>query len=300
MKWRIHPEFLKKGRTAYLSCLTVVFLGLNPVQEYDIKRQLLIIAEKYCFQGYWKNVREILQKPFTPGAFFQYHFEKFPSLHEFFGNDLRTMKVIWRTLKTVDPYQVSKAPVKKPQRKRGYDDKGHLSGDSHGADISVPDRERIDTVNIPVSNHLWLSRVLPDKQQQGTMGENTTSREEVFIDENKTISTSNRNDRREDGKTTTSKRVSSIFNWRNPKDRTEIISSFFYVVIKNKKEKLWFRPQFLFAYIFKIHGKEKEKYYGLTPKFLLENERRLLSMKYPNHKILDDFTIEEIFSMFQK
>lgn len=132
------------------------------------------------------------------------------------------------------------------------------------------------------------------------MGENTTSREEVFINENKTISTSDRNDRRKDEKVAAPKRVSSYFNWRNPRDRQEIMASFFYMVIKRRKEKLWFRPQFLFAYIYIIHGKEKTKYYGLTPKFLLINEQRLLSMKPPNHKILDDFTIEEIFSMFQK
>lgn len=299
VKWNIHPEFLKKGRTAYLSCLTIVFLGLNPIQEFDLKRKLLIMSEKYCFQGYWKHVFEILHEPFNPGAFFRYHFSKFPSLHEFYGNDLKTMKYIWRTLKTSDPYQSSKAPVKKPQRKRGYDDKGHLSGDSHGRELALPERKKIvNDENINISAKLWIEEVYGMiKTTAGDPGGDYHIPKGGSY-ENKTISSSNRNDRRENGKITKTEGIHSIFNWRRKSDKNEILASFFYMVIKNRKEKLWFRPQFLFFYIKIIHGKEKAKYYGLVPKIFLTKEQMILSANVPTHKPLEQFTIEEISSMF--
>lgn len=298
-KWRIHPEFLKSGRTAYLSCLTIVFLGLNPIQEHDLKKQLLIIADKRAIQGYWKNVSEILQLPFTPMAFYQYHFEQFPSKHEFFGNDLKTMKYIWRSLKANNPYKPSTARVKYPQRKRGYDDKGHLSGDSHGADIALPPREKfVETEEVNIQAQLWLSEVYKvDNKQQGTLGENTTSQKEAHY-EKQTNRTSNRDDRRENGEATKATRFSEIFNWRRPSDQNEILNSFFYMVVKNRKEKLWFRPQFFFYYIRLVHGKEKSKVYGKVPRIFLEKEQKILSAKVPNHKSLNQFTIEEIFAMF--
>lgn len=179
--WKIHPEVLKTARGARLAAVAITFLGLNPVQEYDLRRQLAIIAHKFKFQGEWNRVREILLvKPFRPGPVLNEHL-KDRSPQDYFGNDLKELKrIYYNGLKSFNPYEVKNSRVKYPQRKRGYDDKGSLPKSSYGAGDTtriIPRERREELIVHESEEKLFQSDVMPSEKiyERGTLGEKTTS-----------------------------------------------------------------------------------------------------------------------------
>jgi hypothetical protein len=299
-QWKIHPEFLKGARTTLLSVMTCTFLGLNPIQELDLKEKILKICHKRNYQGEWKTVKEILTEiPYTPPSVFMHYFKNH-STEQLFGNDLKVMKRIWKSLKSVNPYAPSMKPVKYPKRKRGYDDKGHLSGDSHGAKISVPDnRERLNLEEVQNTNTLWFNDLAGNKEQQGTIGGETTSRKGGSENERKTNKTSNRNGRREDRKTQVAQKISPRFNWRNSGGQAIILASFVEMnaMLLKKNINLGNHPEFLFFYIALIHDRDL-KFFGLPPKVLFLKRKEILRATVPLDRPIGSIPIEEIKSYF--
>lgn len=95
------------------------------------------------YEGEWKTVQEILEQyPQTPKEFYDI-FLKFHTPEEFFGNLVRRARRLSRGIGTKmrDPH----GPVSRPQRHRGYRDKGTLRP-SHRPAVEPPVEsfERLD------------------------------------------------------------------------------------------------------------------------------------------------------------
>jgi hypothetical protein len=88
---------------------------------------MAIIATKFRLEGDWKFVAELLNLPLAPGLQLDAYKRHFglKNLRPLFGQK-KTFQLVLRKLKRVPSYPVNQSFVKKPQRKRGYNDKGHL------------------------------------------------------------------------------------------------------------------------------------------------------------------------------
>lgn len=210
--WKIHPEFLKSARKVRLSVVTISFLGLNPDQELSLRTQLLKIAHKYNYQGEWSRVRDLLTLPiFSPHKVLEEHL-KDRGLHDFFGNDLRTIKRIWNTLRTYNPYIPKETPVKYPVRKRGYDDKGSLRTSSLLPEhYQRPEKEKIETIE-PTNTLFWeeIPYGSQNNKAQETLVVNRTFGGDY--DETKPMATPVSTNRRQNAETGNSERVPEIFD----------------------------------------------------------------------------------------
>lgn len=127
--WKPHPEDFKTARSCRLLIVGLSFLGIDTMSKEDILRRISQCTRKFEKEGEWSKVDEALQHPLIP-------FQQLELLlkdrneDDFFGNDLPQIGKILRRMKTYNPYLPKTGKVKKPQRKRGYGDKGHLPADS--------------------------------------------------------------------------------------------------------------------------------------------------------------------------
>lgn len=115
--------------TSAWEALAVLYLMSHLEQIYfwrtdETHRKLAYQAYLANYEGEWKTVQEILEQyPQTPAEFYQ-KFLNYHSPEEFFGNLVRLARRLSRgiDLKARDPH----GRVLKPQRHRGYRDKGTL------------------------------------------------------------------------------------------------------------------------------------------------------------------------------
>lgn len=125
--WKF-PQFLwLKARNVKLLLLGISFMGISDDQQNTFRRRAHRIAEHHKFQGEWAEIEELLQlQNNAPGILMSTYF-RYNSVEKWFGSDLKLIIKILRSGKTYNPYSQTKKPVKYPQRKRGYNDKGSLS-----------------------------------------------------------------------------------------------------------------------------------------------------------------------------
>lgn len=173
--WRVSPEVLKSARGCSLLIVVLSFIGLNPIQEVDWRERLLKIADKYNHQGEWCVVAELATTPiFTPGKILAVYF-KYRSYHDFYGNDLKQMIKIKNSLKTYNPYILKKHPVKPTERKRGYNDKGHLPS---------PDKLRLEHLFSRRSEKKPIDEVQPTEKlffEDTVLKRNNTAQETLVV-----------------------------------------------------------------------------------------------------------------------
>lgn len=122
---KLHPNSLRSSRRCVLAYLVKVCLGMNPIEEEQLKKQFAKIVDKYREQGEWKLLGELLELPTTPYPVFAKILAT-RSPEAFFGNDIKLIKSILRGLRVTSPYETKRKRIKVPSRKRGYDDKGSL------------------------------------------------------------------------------------------------------------------------------------------------------------------------------
>lgn len=178
-RWIIHPYCLRDARTTRLTTVAISFLGLNPIQEEELKTQIFKVADKYS-EGEWQRVKDILLiSKFTPYRALEEHL-KDRSPEDFFGNDLnRIRNLLHRGLRIENSYIPKKSKINKPKRKRGYDDYGHLPKSSWGEGnttrmIARPEKER---EVIPITNTTFFDQIDPAyNKDQGALVEEYTSR----------------------------------------------------------------------------------------------------------------------------
>lgn len=131
MRLWVKGEYLRNAREA-LAVLAVLPLALPGTRNYflmsDLREHIAKMAENYNLEGDWKIVGEILQSQTSLEVYGTWNIllSKM-STQDWFGNFSKELVRATRALK----YQKSQPsvsedtrPYQKPQRKRGYDDKG--------------------------------------------------------------------------------------------------------------------------------------------------------------------------------
>jgi len=183
LSWKIHPELLKSSRKTALTVVALSFMAMNPFQEENVRKRLLVIADKFNNEGQWSKVRKLLTlETWTPYYVLEAFLED-RSAEDFFGNDIQDIKrIIQHGIKWVN-LDDQKVRVKTPQRKRGYDDKGHLPESTWGEGnttkpIPMKPKETLPEIS-PQSNLFFedLSMISDwEENEQETLVEKTTSK----------------------------------------------------------------------------------------------------------------------------
>lgn len=130
--------------------------------KYKLKEEMAARCYKNNYQGKWSIVQEFLELKndylYNQFILLQRHF----SNQDIFGNILQLVDKIAPTIKLVED-RPNKRPVKRPQRRRGYNDKGTLrfSHERHSAWTWTgenPERiDRRDKVSAPSRPIFWKS-----------------------------------------------------------------------------------------------------------------------------------------------
>lgn len=124
--WKFPQQVFESAYLALNASILLPFLGFNSITEEKLRNQLNKIAYQKNYQGYWKLVSTLVEtEPYVPARVLEKAIEKIGT-NAFFGNHLKSMRRIKNNMIAFNPYEPSNAPVRKPQRKRGYNDKGHL------------------------------------------------------------------------------------------------------------------------------------------------------------------------------
>lgn len=187
-------------------------LALTPIEEEELKTRMAKIASKFRLQGEWRLVAEMLTIPLSPGAQLEVIIKHFGSLRPLLGRK-KTLIAIYRGLKRVPLWTTRVPRVKPTQRKRGYDDKGHL----RRFVLNNPRywiTPRTEEVRVELTETAWLPEeyVLQQEAERETLaggpgGEDLVLPERaeeirlgglMIFGEEETDRTSDRNDRRED------------------------------------------------------------------------------------------------------
>lgn len=137
--WKPHPDQLKKARSCRLCIIAASFIGFETKDKEALYERISKIAHKYKYEGEWAQVEKHLRLPLTPYLHLSLFLQD-RTLNDFYGNDFKLLKRALRSFKVYNPYLPSSAKVKKPQRKRGYDDKGHLRESWRPGPIAAPER----------------------------------------------------------------------------------------------------------------------------------------------------------------
>lgn len=119
------PQYVfSNANMAICAILAFACLDLNGDQETVLRNQFSKIAYNKNYQGKWNLVEKLVRlKPFFPNSIIATIIKELGP-YTFFGNYLRLSKKMIRILQIEPLYNEKIVPVKFPQRKRGYNDKG--------------------------------------------------------------------------------------------------------------------------------------------------------------------------------
>jgi hypothetical protein len=125
-EWRFPRDLWLKSRDVLHLLMAISFLGLSDDQQNKFRLKAHKIAEKYDYMGQWFQVEEfLLLDNNAPGNILQWYLESH-SVEDWFGDSLKRIIKIMKSGKVINPYLPLNGPVRYPQTKRGYDDKGSL------------------------------------------------------------------------------------------------------------------------------------------------------------------------------
>ena len=144
-EWRFHPECFKTAESCSLTLLAASGLGITPLEEESLKKKIATICEHRKAEGQWSKVAKQLMLPLAPLSQALMILGS-DSPRTLFSRKMRLIS-IYRGLKRIDSYAKKRTRVITPQRKRGYDDKGHLRSSS----LSDIRYWKTPTVEVPYS-----------------------------------------------------------------------------------------------------------------------------------------------------
>ena len=127
LAWRVHPEYLKTAEGCLLTLIGFHVFGAGNLTLMEYLPKLGKIVQKRQEEGKWSEVEKLLSLTARGSnilTFTLYWTTNFTE-QEFFSRK-RSLAKWLRRLQAVDPYKVKRTRVRKPQRKRGYNDKGSL------------------------------------------------------------------------------------------------------------------------------------------------------------------------------
>jgi hypothetical protein len=165
MRLWVKGEYLRNARQA-VAVLLVLPLVLPGTRSYylisDLRDHIQRMAENHSGEGGWNVVREILQQSTSLDIYSSWNIVlKNSSSEDWFGNWIPELLRAKRSLKVQTVYQSvsdDTRPFRRPQRKRGYDDKGSLLDNSlKGRNLPLPAKEKLKIqVKIP-RGFAWFS-----------------------------------------------------------------------------------------------------------------------------------------------
>lgn len=145
---------------ALLIAVTNLLPARKEYIKYKLKEEMAARCFKNNYQGKWSIVQEFLELKndylWQQFELLQQHF----SNQDIFGNIIQLTKKIVPTIRIID-YRPDRRPVRKPQRRRGYNDKGTLrfSHERHSAWTWTGENpvrvDRRDKVSAPSRPILW-------------------------------------------------------------------------------------------------------------------------------------------------
>lgn len=134
LQWDINLELFETAKDAASSivALSLRIDEFNGTQEKEIREQIWDAISIYN-EGAWVLCKElILQEPFTPYSVLEKYISYYGP-YSYFGNyRTKILKRVRYIVKSSSLYGPKSSKVNKPKRKRGYDDKGHLSNFVYG------------------------------------------------------------------------------------------------------------------------------------------------------------------------
>jgi hypothetical protein len=128
-------------------CLCMIYLSLHfrPWETDVVLRTIAQQAYKFEYQDDWQIVQRFLEQRFDSPSDFESNWVRLAerSLEEFYGNLLYRASKLEKIIKYIDMSKAPQRPVRRPQRKRGYADKGsrRLPHEKHGDPPISPDRD---------------------------------------------------------------------------------------------------------------------------------------------------------------
>lgn len=124
-------------------CLIYLASWFEPWQTDDLYRAIAQRCYMLNYQGEWSEVQRLLEEPINNPQDFYNCFIKKHSPAEFFGNVVKVSIRVEINLIYLDPEKPDRRKVRKPQRHRGYRDKGtyHYPHEKHGERPEPSERE---------------------------------------------------------------------------------------------------------------------------------------------------------------
>lgn len=180
---RINQEAMRNSKLAELATVALALRidEFNGIQVEDCRNLILGTAYRYRAQECWDFVADLVATdPFTPVAVFEKYVAKYGLGHDYYGNIRnQIIRMLCYAVVIRNPYLPSTAPVNKPKRKRGYDDKGRISASSYGAGdttkgIFLPEEPKLTVFQTDTPD--WLSDFDENiNDEQAALVEKTTS-----------------------------------------------------------------------------------------------------------------------------
>lgn len=147
VEWNFPRWVFYSANMSVAAAVLLPFLGLNSTNQTRLRNQLKRVAWAHNYEGKWKQVSDLVSVSIIPAEVLKLQLT-FESSEAYFGNTIRNMRKIKDNMLASCIYKEDTRPVKKPQRKRGYNDKGHLRP-IHESPIfkEVKERESFEEVN---------------------------------------------------------------------------------------------------------------------------------------------------------
>lgn len=152
---RIYSESFWGANMSISLILYLACIGLNPIQEEDVRNHFERKAARRSYRGQWNLVHQLVhEETFAPIVLIQIVLDS-EGPHAFFGNRVNSI-IRAGTILRWDPIRTTEGSRAKPkQRKRGYDDKGTLGK----MKVEPPERDRGLPPETYTSSHtLFFSR----------------------------------------------------------------------------------------------------------------------------------------------
>lgn len=290
------------GRSYNYLCYVILIKLYAPLKTEYFKsiyfEHVQRTARTNQFSGKWKLIEEILTKPiFTEEKMF-YLLRKHFSKEDIFGNLVPALR---RCSKAIHIRKFKdNRPVRKPRRKRGYDDKGSLllPHQKHSAWTFKgpnPEKEPLEDIFYPLTSREWINGT---KESGGSGGNNahpTKKEDDQF--EKSSNSTSDPSNRGQNRKTSTSEELPRKFSLSRP---SELEASFFSFVTKNRNLETKFHTWELYLYKLMMSGKEIDKGFGKYPKRLRDLRKNLSKEEVLYLDSIDEKNLEKELELFFK
>ena len=126
-EWYVNPRYYLTPRGVLVSYVALACMGLTPIQEEEYRRKILTIAQFRKREGKWNEVYLLAEKTkLSPGSVLMWFGDNGKSPRELYSLK-RELHAFYRSLRIKDlQKEQEKIRIRRPQRKRGYDDKGTL------------------------------------------------------------------------------------------------------------------------------------------------------------------------------